>query len=100
MLRQTPRLIPRTFTAPTITTIIPRRFYEPDNSIPDNKHTTEKDHKLDVLSNSSHEGQEERRNSTQSIPRNDSKKQDPKKDNPKAPEPVIGMQDERGGKGH
>jgi hypothetical protein len=55
-------------------------------------HVTEKDHELDVQSHSSRQAQREREVAGQA----GGKKQDPKKDHPKAPSPVIGMQDERG----
>ena len=53
---------------------------------------TEKDHELDVQSHSSKMAhrEKERGDHAKGV------KQDPKKENPKAPEPVIGMQDERG----
>ncbi|KAI5790966.1 hypothetical protein FPQ18DRAFT_306204 [Pyronema domesticum] len=59
-------------------------------------HTVNKDHELDVQSHSSKQAMRERANAGGRAP--GEKKADPKKDHPNAPEPVIGMQDERGHK--
>lgn len=59
-------------------------------------HTTEKTHTLDVQSAASKSGMAEREKSRETTQTKNVKKQDPKKDYPEAPEPIIGMQDERG----
>jgi hypothetical protein len=59
------------------------------------RHTTRKDHELDVQSRASKQGMRERA----AAGNNEGyQRKDPKEEHPKAPEPVIGMQDERGHK--
>ncbi|KAG9771264.1 hypothetical protein KCU95_g15710, partial [Aureobasidium melanogenum] len=70
---------------------------------PDSEHATNKKDKLDVQSANAAEGQksksrDEGGTATQRRDSNDSTAK-AKKDNPEAPDVVIGMQDERGGKG-
>ncbi|TKA60538.1 hypothetical protein B0A49_09969 [Cryomyces minteri] len=71
---------------------------------PDDKHTTNKSDKLDVQSDSSNKGREAHSKgqggsaTSQADERNSTERA--KKDHPEAPDVVIGMQDERGGKGH
>ncbi|KAF1351012.1 hypothetical protein BDV97DRAFT_397978 [Delphinella strobiligena] len=71
---------------------------------PDSKHTTNKTDRLDVQSDNSAKGKEAKtRNeggsaTSQSDSRSSTKKA--KEEHPEAPDVVIGMQDERGGKGH
>ncbi|KAA8902600.1 hypothetical protein FN846DRAFT_757252, partial [Sphaerosporella brunnea] len=57
------------------------------------RHTTRKDHELDVQSQASKQGMRERNAAGNN---EGAQKKDPKEGHPKAPEPVIGMQDERG----
>lgn len=59
-------------------------------------HATEKTHDLDVQAAASKSGMAERQKSQEEATERNVKKQDPKKEYPKAPEPIIGMQDERG----
>lgn len=66
---------------------------KPDKST----HTTRKQHELDVQSHSSKKGMRDRETNQNDTTQDRGKGQDPKKDNPKAPEPVIGMQDENTG---
>jgi hypothetical protein len=58
-------------------------------------HTTRKDHELDVQSAASKQGMRERAAAGNN---EGHQRKDPKEGHPKAPEPVIGMQDERGHK--
>ena len=58
-------------------------------------HATRKPHELDVQSHSSRQGMRER-DAAEGGGGSGEYKQNPKRDHPKAPEPVIGMQDERG----
>lgn len=60
------------------------------------RHTVNKKHELDVQSLASKQGMRERSAAGAS---EEGEKVDPKKDHPKAPTPVIGMQDERGHSG-
>jgi len=62
-------------------------------------HSTEKSHDLDVTAHETKEGKRERAAAGAPSAEARGEKQREKKDHPKAPEPVIGMQDERGGKG-
>ncbi|KAK3063599.1 hypothetical protein LTS18_014257 [Coniosporium uncinatum] len=68
------------------------------------EHTTDKDNRLDVQSEYSGKGQDAKANNeggsatSQSDARSSTERA--KKDHPEAPDVVIGMQDERGGKGH
>ncbi|KAI5793108.1 hypothetical protein EDC01DRAFT_630106 [Geopyxis carbonaria] len=73
-----------------------KRSYSSDNK-KNTTHVTEKTHELDIQSHSSKQAQRERQVSKDN-PENRGPKKDPKEGHPKAPEPVIGMQDERGGK--
>ena len=63
------------------------------------KHTTRKNHELDIQSKASHSAMRERERAAASSAEG-GEKIDPKKDHPAAPEPVIGMQDERGHSGN
>jgi len=71
---------------------------------PDSEHTTNKKDTLDVQSDNSKKGREAKSQdtggsaTTQSDTRDSTSKA--KKDHPESPDVVIGMQDERGGKGH
>ncbi|GAB7350391.1 hypothetical protein MBLNU459_g1012t1 [Dothideomycetes sp. NU459] len=71
---------------------------------PDDQHATNKKDKLDVQSDSSGKAREAKSRgeggsaTTESDSRGST--QQAKKDHPEAPDVVIGMQDERGGKGH
>ncbi|KAF2087382.1 hypothetical protein K490DRAFT_13253, partial [Saccharata proteae CBS 121410] len=71
---------------------------------PDDEHTTNKDDKLDVQNANSHAGRESHATGTggQATSRRDERNntERAKKEHPEAPDVVIGMQDERGGKGH
>ncbi|KAI9830134.1 MAG: hypothetical protein M1819_005811 [Sarea resinae] len=78
----------------------------PNNkSYPDDEHVTDKDGELDVqsaASGSAKRSRAEGSEQSQAVSEKDTGNHNAraKKDNPKAPTPVIGMNDERGGKGH
>lgn len=59
------------------------------------QHTTRKKHELDIQSAASKSAMRERA-AAENVGDRGGEKVDPKKDHPKAPTPVIGMQDERG----
>ncbi|KAK4993451.1 hypothetical protein LTR50_000381 [Elasticomyces elasticus] len=71
--------------------------------MPDDKHTTNKKDTLDVQSDSSSKGMQAKSNQTGGSATSESDSQNStakaKKEHPEAPDVVIGMQDERGGKG-
>ncbi|KAI9882140.1 MAG: hypothetical protein M1823_006117 [Watsoniomyces obsoletus] len=97
LTRQLPTTI-RTFT----TTASPRGWKGSDPS----EHITNSTDNLDVHSEAATAGREDRskgkdglaQSATESEARNSNERA--KKDHPEAPGPVIGMNDERGGKGH
>ncbi|KAJ9665263.1 hypothetical protein H2201_004554 [Coniosporium apollinis] len=74
------------------------------DSFPDDDHTTNKKDNLDVQSNNSAKGVEAHSKgeggtaTSQADERNNTERA--KKEHPEAPDVVIGMQDERGAKGH
>jgi len=77
--------------------------YVANEAYPDGEHATDKKDKLDVQSANAAEGQKAKANdqggtATQRRDSNNSTAQ-AKKEHPEAPDTVIGMQDERGGKG-
>jgi len=67
-------------------------------------HATDKEHSLDPQTEGANKGQSARQQGGQDTATSEESPQHStqkaKKDHPKAPEPIIGMQDERGGKGH
>jgi hypothetical protein len=69
------------------------RYYARRPGTGPSDHTVNKPHELDIQSHSSKQGMREH---DAESGRRVGDKVDPKKDHPKAPEPVIGMQDERG----
>ena len=84
------RAVPRTSTR--LAAIVQQiRHYGPQTKSP--PITYEKGHELDVQSHSSKQAMRERDSSGSG---ENGAKKDPKEGHPKAPEPVIGMQDERG----
>ncbi|KAI9714354.1 MAG: hypothetical protein M1820_000315 [Bogoriella megaspora] len=71
---------------------------------PDDEHATNKQDKLDIQSENSHKAKtaKARDEGGQATQQKDTTKstERAKKEHPEAPDVVIGMQDERGGKGH
>ncbi|KAL8754863.1 MAG: hypothetical protein Q9184_004982 [Pyrenodesmia sp. 2 TL-2023] len=71
------------------------------------EHVTERKDELDVHSGASKSGARQRANEDEHVGSSATSQKDPgsqnekaKQDHPEAPGPVIGMNDERGGKGH
>ncbi|KAL1618482.1 hypothetical protein SLS54_007210 [Diplodia seriata] len=93
-----------TQTSRPLSTSIPRWGYgKSDKAFPDEKHTTEKTERADVQSENSQAGMESHATGTggSATSRRDERSSTAraKKEHPEAPDVVIGMQDERGGKG-
>ncbi|KAL1619139.1 hypothetical protein SLS56_010227 [Neofusicoccum ribis] len=84
---------------------VPRYGYgKPQKSNPDEQHTTNKTDKNDVQNDAVHKGQEAHATGTggTATSRRDERNSTAraKQEHPEAPDVVIGMQDERGRKGH
>ncbi|KAI9803075.1 MAG: hypothetical protein M1833_001145 [Piccolia ochrophora] len=106
MLRQTPSIRARLLQLPTTTTTsrtLTTTTVRLQGRDP-KEHVTNQDHDLDIHSAASNSGQRDRHGGEQSGAASEKDKgahnERAEKDHPEAPKPVIGMNDERGGKGH
>ncbi|KAL8845071.1 MAG: hypothetical protein Q9176_000743 [Flavoplaca citrina] len=109
LIRISPRLLP-SYRSLTTTTTHP--LSQPNNSPSwsgrqPSEHVTNRTDELDVHSGASKSGARQRVEDSEHEGSSAAKQKDPgnqnekaKRDHPEAPGPVIGMNDERGGKGH
>ncbi|KAL8675994.1 MAG: hypothetical protein Q9186_007440 [Xanthomendoza sp. 1 TL-2023] len=109
------RLIPRAFPRTSIRTLTTTPLRPSDNKANEpawsgrqpSEHVTNRSDELDVQSGASKSGARQRLTDDEHEGSSATSEKDPgnqneqaKKDHPEAPGPVIGMNDERGGKGH
>ncbi|KAI4251254.1 MAG: hypothetical protein LQ352_004965 [Teloschistes flavicans] len=110
-LARLPRLLPSHFLRTpirTLTTTPARSANEPDwSGRQPSEHVTNRTDELDVQSSASKSGARQRAAEDEHVGSSATSQKDPsnqnekaKQDHPEAPGPVIGMNDERGGKGH